>query len=169
MAWDDPVWNQTYIIVVNEALYYGTKLDHSLLNPNQIRHYGLNFWDNSYDKERGLNIKLDDSVEVTMRTKGTKIYFKKRSPGKVELRDCPKLQLTSRNEWNCTIVSLGELKSNTRDHLPMMRISQMKISPNTNDYEYLDSTDYAPLLHSVEPSLSNLKEQLLEKLPKNVA
>ena len=51
----------------------------------------------------------------------------------------------------------------------MMRISQMKISPNTNDYEYLDSTDYAPLLHSVEPSLSNFKEQLLKKVPRNVA
>ena len=51
-AWDDPVSNQTYILVVNEALYYGTKLDHYLLNPNQIRHYGLNFWDNPYNKER---------------------------------------------------------------------------------------------------------------------
>ena len=80
-AWDDPVLNQTYIIIVNEDLYYGTKIDHYSLNPNQIRHYGLNFWDNSYDKERGLNIKLDDSVEVTMRTKGTKIYFKKKVSG----------------------------------------------------------------------------------------
>ena len=37
-AWDDPVSNQTYIFVVNKALYYGTKLDHYLLNPNHIRY-----------------------------------------------------------------------------------------------------------------------------------
>ena len=37
------VSNQTYILIVNEALYYGTKLDYSLLNQNQIRYYGLNF------------------------------------------------------------------------------------------------------------------------------
>ena len=55
-----------YIFVVNEALWYGTKLDHYLLNPNQIKHYGLNFWDNPYDKERGLKIKPGDSVDVTM-------------------------------------------------------------------------------------------------------
>ena len=35
-AWDDPASGQTYIIRINEALYYGTKLDHSLINPNQI-------------------------------------------------------------------------------------------------------------------------------------
>ena len=35
----------TYIIVINEALYYGKKMQHSLINPNQIRHYGLDFLD----------------------------------------------------------------------------------------------------------------------------
>ena len=105
-AWDESVSNQKYILIVKEALYYGTKLDHSLLNPNQIRHYGLNSWDNPYNKEQFLNIKLNDSVDVTMQTKGTKIYFETRSPSEVELRDCPKLQLTSRNEWNPAIVSL---------------------------------------------------------------
>ena len=99
----------------------------------------------------GLKIKLDGSIDVTMQTKGTKIYFQKTSPIEVELRDCPKLQLTSRKEWNPVIVSLGELKSDTRVHLPMMRISKMKVSPNSNDYEYLDLTDDASLLHSVEP------------------
>ena len=34
-SWDNPASGQTYIIVINEALYYGTKLDHSLINPNQ--------------------------------------------------------------------------------------------------------------------------------------
>ena len=62
-----------YILVVNDAIYYGTKIDHSLLNPNHIRHYGLNFWDNPYNKALGLKIKLDDPVDVTMQTKGTKI------------------------------------------------------------------------------------------------
>ena len=35
-AWDDPHTGETYILVINEALYYGTKLDHSLINPNQL-------------------------------------------------------------------------------------------------------------------------------------
>ena len=35
-AWDDPVAGQTHILVADEALFHGTKSDHSLMNPNQI-------------------------------------------------------------------------------------------------------------------------------------
>ena len=34
-AWDDPSDGKTWILVINEGLYYGTQLDHSLINPNQ--------------------------------------------------------------------------------------------------------------------------------------
>ena len=80
MAWDDPITQQTYIIVINEALYYGTKLDHSLLNPNQVRHFGVPFWDNPYDKERGLRIMANDEVTIPMSSHGTKVQFSTRSP-----------------------------------------------------------------------------------------
>ena len=72
-AWDDPGTQHTYIIVINEALYYGNKLDNYLINPNQVRSYGLNFWDNPFDKEKGLRTKLDDSVDIKMQTKGKKL------------------------------------------------------------------------------------------------
>ena len=65
-AWYDPVTQYTYILVINEALYYGTKLDYSLNNPNQVRSYGLDFWDKPYDKEKVLRIDLNDSVDITM-------------------------------------------------------------------------------------------------------
>ena len=79
-AWDDPVSGQTYIILINEALYYGTKLDHPLIKPNQIRAYDVPFWDNPYEKERGLIIEVDDNVNIQMNTMGTKIQFETRSP-----------------------------------------------------------------------------------------
>ena len=44
-AWDDPVTGQTFILVINEGLYYGNKMNHSLINPNQIRDYGIPVWD----------------------------------------------------------------------------------------------------------------------------
>ena len=75
-AWDYPVTQHTYILVINEALYYGTKLDHSLNNPNHVRSYGLNFWDNPFDKEKGLRTKLDDSVDIKMQTKGKELTSK---------------------------------------------------------------------------------------------
>ena len=44
---------QSYILVINEALFYGTKLKHTLLNPNQIRHHGHGFWDKANNGTQG--------------------------------------------------------------------------------------------------------------------
>ena len=78
------------MLVINEALYYGTKLDHFLINPNQVRSYGIYLWDNPFDKEKGLRIEIDNYVDITMQTKGTKAYFETTSPTEVELIDYSK-------------------------------------------------------------------------------
>ena len=107
-AWDDPVTGETYILVVNEALYYGTKLDHSLINPNQIRSFGIDLWDNPFDKLRGLQMHVGSSVVVEMKTKGTKVLFESRSPTQTELNECHHIDITSRSEWNPSSVSMIE-------------------------------------------------------------
>ena len=56
-AYDDPD-GTTYILVFHESLYDGKTLGHSLINPNQLRHNGVDFWDNPYDNERDLCIIL---------------------------------------------------------------------------------------------------------------
>lgn len=33
----------------NETLYYGDRLDHALINPNQVCAFDIPFWDNPYD------------------------------------------------------------------------------------------------------------------------
>ena len=88
--------------MINEGLYYGNKLDHSLINPNQIRNYGIPLWDNAYDKSRNgeLSIELDESVKVRMRAQGTKNLFEFRAHTREELQEFPKIQLTSKKEWN---------------------------------------------------------------------
>ena len=40
-AYDDPISGRTFILLFNEALYYGSRMDHSLFNPNQLRMYGI--------------------------------------------------------------------------------------------------------------------------------
>ena len=82
-----------YLLVFNESLYYGTKLDHSLINPNQVRHYGIEFWDNPFNKDRGLKIELDE-ILIRMKSEGTKVFFESSAPTDVELERCPKIVMT---------------------------------------------------------------------------
>ena len=37
------------LIVLSEALYYGKKLGHSLIKPNQLQSYRTMVWDNQFD------------------------------------------------------------------------------------------------------------------------
>ena len=38
-----------HILIFNQALYFGSSLYHSLINTNQIRHFGILVSENSYD------------------------------------------------------------------------------------------------------------------------
>ena len=88
-----------------------------------------------------------------MQMKGEKMYSKTRSPTEAELRDLLKLQLTSRSECNPTTVLLHETTTNNREVRQSMQISKFKISPNIIDFKYLDASDDASLLNSIEPLL----------------
>ena len=66
-------------------------------------------------------------------------------------------------------MSLNDATTNNREDRPSMQISKLEISPNIITFEYLNASDNALLLHSIDPSLLNLKKQLLMKVPSNVA
>ena len=53
---------EAFIIIINEALYYGDKLDHSLINPNQVQYNGVGFRDNPYDHAHNLEIEVYEKV-----------------------------------------------------------------------------------------------------------
>jgi len=51
-GWTDQTTGQSYLLYVNQGLWFGDKLDHSLWNPNQIRHFGIPVSDDPYDNSR---------------------------------------------------------------------------------------------------------------------
>ena len=142
-AWYEERSKQTYILIINEALYYGTKLDHSLINPNQLRNYGIPVWDNPYDKERGLKIELD-GIDVQLHTHGTKIFFQTSAPTTYQLESCPRIYLTSRKEWNPTNVSLGQVATEIRDVIPQDGMKEHLIRNLQSVTKYDEDLDDIP-------------------------
>ena len=55
-AWDDPKTGQTFILEFHQSLWFGDKLENSLINPNQCRSYGVSICDDPYDPHRSLSI-----------------------------------------------------------------------------------------------------------------
>jgi hypothetical protein len=86
-AYDHPE-HGTILLVINQALWYGTQLDHSLISPNQLRSYGVPvLWDNPFDPSRDISVEATDSVTVPLSQIGTKIFFNSRVPSDNELHD----------------------------------------------------------------------------------
>jgi hypothetical protein len=67
-AWQSPHTGQTYIFVLNESLWMGDTMHHTLVNPNQLQHYGILVQDNPMSADP-LSIITEDhefSMELSM-------------------------------------------------------------------------------------------------------
>jgi hypothetical protein len=152
-AYDCPRTKETYILVFHESLYYGQRLDHSLINPNQVRHSGVEFWDNPYDDTRDMSIATSNGICIPLRTQGTKVLFRSRSPTSDELENCLHIDMTSRREWNPTSVQLREVVTDTP--LPWKRYVE---GTTTFTREYLDPRSDEAMLDHIDPLLVNLND-----------
>ena len=146
-AWDCPSTGNAYILVFNESLYYGNKLDHTLINPNQVRHHGNKYWDNPYDRRHDLCIDIDRGPVIPLTLCGTKVSFDSRVPTKQELDTCEHIELTSSIPWDPHVVKLGEMNA-----------------PRHQD-DYIPDSD--ELIKSITPSLIMLKEMSTRHIQAN--
>ena len=95
-----------YVLIIHEALFFGMSMDHSLINPNQIRHNGTPVCDNPFDNNNVLGIDHPD-VFIPFVTQGAAIFFESYVPSDEDLIECPRIELTSNTEWNPKTVSMA--------------------------------------------------------------
>ena len=76
----------------------GDKLDHTLVNPNQLRAYDVSIQDNPFNA-KPLSITTDDA-SVELYSEGTMICGDTWTPTESELSQLPRLILTSPHDWD---------------------------------------------------------------------
>ena len=111
----DSITVKSFIVVINEALYYGKKLDHSIINSNQLRCYETMVWENPLDPYRDLCIKTGDGNMIDLTPNGTKIGFSSHVPTDKDLRMLPHIEVTSGSEWNPNNMKLGKMSMDKND------------------------------------------------------
>ena len=107
-AWTD-AHSLVHVLIIHEALYFGERLDHSLINPNQIRMNGIPVCDDPCDPYRELGIEYKDDereVLIPFTCEGATVLFRSRVPTDEEMRDCPKIVLTSEATWEPSSVNM---------------------------------------------------------------
>ena len=96
-VWTNPQDGTSIILVFNDALWMGDRLDHTLVNPNQMHAYGIDIQDNPFS-DQPLSIMTGDHT-VPLHTQGTTIFCCTRSPTMHELHNLPQIELTSHQSW----------------------------------------------------------------------
>ena len=162
-AYDDPVTGITYILVFHESLYYGDKLDHTLINPNQVRSYGIPFWDNPYDTTRALSIDVNNNLHIPLRTIGTKVAFVTRVPTTEELENSDHIHMTSAQPWNPAEVQMIQAMHQDKIGTPPWKRQISTVDVSIDQFEYVDGTSDDAYLDSIDPSLVRLGERLRRK------
>ena len=102
-VWMNPTDGTAYQLVVHESLWMGDKLDHTLVNPNQLRAYSVSIQDNPFDT-KPLSITAND-VSIELYSEGTIICGDTWTPSVSELGQLPRLILTSPHDWDSHNVS----------------------------------------------------------------
>jgi hypothetical protein len=159
-AYDDPVTATTYILVFHESLYHGTKLDHSLINPNQIRSFGIPLWDNPFNPDHDLMIDVNSSLQIPLHTSGTKVGFQTRVPTKHKLAACEQVQMTSSHPWNPTEVVMIQQATHQGGRNDPWKRQVSATHTFYKQYEYLEADSNDALLDSIDPSLARTTEVL---------
>ena len=89
-------------------LWFGNKLSDSLINPNQLREYGLLVKDDPFNANKfGINA---DEEFIQFDTKGTIVYFNSCVPTDWEMTHLPVILLTA-DKWDPTTVNLSSGRS----------------------------------------------------------
>ena len=116
-AYDDEKTGQTYILQFNQALYFGDRLETSLLNPNQMRDNHVIVDDCpmslSHDNKSTHSIILDE-VNIDLQLNNVFSGFNCRTPTPEEIENCSWLVMTSNREWNPYNNKLSEREARLR-------------------------------------------------------
>ncbi len=91
---------ETIILEFGQGLWFGNRMEHSLINPNQCRSFGISLCDDPTDPNRKLGIELSDDYVVPFNMRGTTCYFLSRSPSVSEIETCRTFRLTDTDIWN---------------------------------------------------------------------
>jgi phage-related tail fiber protein len=82
-------------------LWFRTQLPHSLINPNQLRAYGIDVNDDPFDSTRDFGIDSKQAF-IPFDTMGTIVHFESRTPAtEWEKTHLPIILITS-DVWNPT-------------------------------------------------------------------
>ena len=135
-AWQSKETGQVYILVLNESIWMGDTMDHTLINPNQLRHFGTQVQDNPMADQPLSIITEDNEFCMEMAMAGTICSVDTFAPSERELQTCPHIILSSHHPWDPHNVTFPKSNRTLDEMVGGMRyVSSVISSPIQDDFD----------------------------------
>ncbi len=141
-AYDNPETGETYIFILNQAIWMGDKMSHTLINPNQLRACGITVQDNPFLAAPIFISTEDNHFSVPLACKGTILGVATRTPTEQELQTCPHVTLSSDHEWDPQNVRFPEASRAVEEEISRSIGSVMTQSERIPEEDANFSSDY---------------------------
>ena len=115
---------ETIILEFGQGLWFGERMEHSLINPNQCRSFGIRVCDDPTDENWKLGMELSDDYVVPFTMRGTTCNFLSRSPTLSELETCRTFQVSDTYEWDPT-ADIFRISTVERGQVCMFDLSEL--------------------------------------------
>ena len=121
--------SRRYILIFNEALHI-LELTSLLMNPNQLRHYGLNEQDNPCSSEPMIIEKSDDDEEfiTCLKSDGINIFLDAWTPSDKDLDEYAKIAMTLPLPWEPREIVCPGTDQTYIDEIESRNMSSMEIN-----------------------------------------
>ena len=122
----------SYLLLFHEALFFGDRLDKSLICTNQLRAHGLIVEDvpRQFDRRstHSIRIPAHEDLMIPLELNGIMSCFATHAPSPDELENLPRVTMTSSAPWKPHSESFADAEENLRTVAGTMTIC--KVDPN---------------------------------------
>ena len=105
-AYDNPLTNETVILIFHQSLWFGASLGNTLISPQQIRAFGHSLCDDPYDPFRNIGINVEDNDFIPFNVKNSMVGLDTRCPSLSEYHEKRHIIMTSPQFWDPASQSL---------------------------------------------------------------
>jgi hypothetical protein len=99
-SYKPPQTGETSILILNEAIWMGDKMDRTLVNPNQLHAYGLTLQDNPFSEAPICIATEGHEFILSLTSSCTILEVTTRTPTEAKLQSCPHVSLLSEYKWD---------------------------------------------------------------------
>jgi hypothetical protein len=123
-----------------------------------MRAYGNKVYDNPFDEHESTRIDVEGEITIELLIDGTKLYYESRCPTEYEVKNCPRVVMTDPAPWNPRTVVLGAVDVQAGER------QEPFYQGEPGSYEYNRPYDDEAILHSIDPSLVELRERIVSQI-----